>query len=320
MAKIVLGLAMSHSPQVSQEPKWWSEQAQIDQRRTPYQDLLGRKPAWMDAELDFNTWERKHNEAQAAISHLSQVLEDVNPELVVVIGDDQEELFLEDCTPTFSVFWGDESWDRPNFIHGDMSMPSRASVLWAFHGEEAEPYPGSPKVARHLIERLMHESFDVAQYSRQHEERSLGHAFTFVRRRIMRKDKVVPMIPVLINTYVPPNQPSPARCYAFGQALRKAIESWPGSERVAVIASGGLSHFVIDPDLDRQVLDGLVRKDKESLSSLPVQKLQSGSSEILNWVAAGGALEGLQMEIINYIPGYRSEAGTGVGMAFAKWL
>jgi hypothetical protein len=48
--------------------------------------------------------------------------------------------------------------------------------------------------------------------------------------------------------------------------------------------------------------------------------LQSGSSEILNWIAAGGALEGLRMELVDYIPGYRSEGGTGVGMAFAKWL
>ena len=60
--------------------------------------------------------------------------------------------------------------------------------------------------------------------------------------------------------------------------------------------------------------------DRESLLSLPRSKLQAGSSEILNWITAGGALEGLRMELIDYIPGYRSEGGTGVGMAFAKWL
>ena len=320
MAKIVLGLAMSHSPQVSQEPKWWSEQGQIDQRRTPYQELLKRKPMWMDAELRPQVWAEKHQAIQDAIGQLSAALEEAAPDIAVVIGDDQEELFLDDCMPAFSVFWGQESWDRPEFIHADMSVPSRASVLWAFHGDQPEAYPGHPEFGHHLIQHLMQEHFDVAQYSRQHEERSLGHAFTFVRRRIMSKDKVIPTIPVLINTYVPPNQPTPARCYAFGQALRRAIESWPGSERVAVIASGGLSHFVIDTELDRRVLDGLAKGDRESLSTLPRSKLQSGSSEILNWVAAGGALEGLRMQLINYVPGYRSEGGTGVGMAFAKWL
>jgi len=320
MAEIVLGLAMSHSPQVSQEPKWWSEQAQIDRRRTPYDELLKRQPAGIEAELQPEVWDCKHRAAQRAIADLAQTLDAAAPDLVVMIGDDQEELFLDDCMPTFSVFWGDESWDRPEFIHGDMSVPSRAAVLWAFHGDKPEAYPGQPLFARHMIERLMQENFDVAQYSRQHEQRSLGRAFTFVRRRIMRADKIIPMIPVLINTYVPPNQPTAARCYAFGQAIRKAIESWPGRERVAVIASGGLSHFVIDTELDQRVLDGLAKTDGESLSSLPGSKLQSGSSEILNWIAAGGALEGLRMELVDYIPGYRSEGGTGVGMAFAKWL
>jgi 3-O-methylgallate 3,4-dioxygenase len=320
MAEIVLGLAMSHSPQVSQEPKWWSEQARIDQKRTPYEELLKRKPDWIDQELSPEVWEKKHSAIQSAIADLAQTLNDVAPDVVVLLGDDQEELFLDDCMPTFSVFWGDQSWDRPEFIHGDMSVPSRASVLWAFHGEAQEAYPGHPEFGRHVIENLMEQNFDVAQYSRQHEQRSLGHAFTFVRRRIMREDRIIPMIPVLINTYVPPNQPTAARCYAFGQAIRKAIESWPGAERVAVIASGGLSHFVIDSEFDRQILEALAKGDGAALSSVPRSKLQSGSSEVLNWIAAGGALEGLRMKLVDYIPGYRSEAGTGVGMAFAKWL
>lgn len=320
MAEIVLGLAMSHSPQVSQETKWWGEQGLIDQKRTPYQELIQGKPDWIDAELRPDVWERKYAAAQIAIAKLSDALDEAAPDLIVLIGDDQEELFLDDCMPTFTVFRGDESWDRPEFIHSDMTVPSRAAVLWAFHGDEPEAYPGHPTFGHFLIERLVEQNFDVAQFSRQHEQRSLGHAFTFVRRRIMRQDKVIPLIPVLINTYIPPNQPTAARCYAFGQAIRKAIEAWPGAERVAVVASGGLSHFVIDVDLDRRVLDGLAKADAQALSSLPREKLRSGSSEILNWIAAGGALEKLSMELIDYIPGYRSEGGTGVGMAFAKWL
>lgn len=320
MAEIVLGLAMSHSPQVSQDPKWWAEQGEIDRTRTPYNELLMRKPSWLDAELDPRVWITKHRAAQAAIAHLAQCLAELSPDLLLLIGDDQEELFLDDCTPMFSVFRGEASWDRPQFAHGDMSAPSRAAVKWAFHGDRPEAYPGHPQLARHLIEQLVERDFDVAQFSRQHETRSLGHAFTFVRRRILRQDQLIPMIPVLINTYFPPNQPSAARCFALGQALRKAIECWPGSERVAVIASGGLSHFIIDTELDRRVLGGLANGDRELLSALPKGKLQAGSSEILNWIVAGGALEALRMELIDYIPGYRSEGGTGVGMAFAKWL
>jgi len=320
MAEIVFGLGTSHSPQVSQEPKWWGEQGLIDQKRTPYEELLAKKASWMDGELAPAVWADKYEAVQRAIEDLSRSLRDAEPDVIVLIGDDQEELFLNDCIPTFSVFWGKESWDRPDFIHSDMSVPSRAAVRWAFHGEAPEAYPGHPALGRHIVEQLMDQNFDVAQFTKQHESRSLGHAFTFIRRRLMQADKVIPMIPVLINTYLMPNQPSAARCFAFGRALAKAIRAWPGKERIAVIASGGLSHFVIDTELDEKVLQGLANSDEQILSSLPRDTLQMGSSEILNWIVAGGALEELRMHLVAYVPGYRSPGGTGVGMAFAKWV
>jgi OH-DDVA oxygenase/3-O-methylgallate 3,4-dioxygenase len=122
-----------------------------------------------------------------------------------------------------------------------------------------------------------------------------------------------------VNTYYPPNVPSAARCYALGKALRRAIEAWPASQRVAVIASGGLSHFVVDEDLDHRVLDGITARDAGTLGSLPRDQLRSGNSEILNWIAAAGALEGLAATVVGYVPGYRTPAGTGAGMAFARW-
>ncbi|HEY3657203.1 MAG TPA: hypothetical protein VGL34_19695 [Steroidobacteraceae bacterium] len=320
MAEIVLGLGTSHSPQVSQDPKWWGEQGLLDQKRTPYEALLRTRAAWMDGELEPSVWAEKHQSVQRAIEELSAALKSAKPDVVLLIGDDQEELFLDDCIPTFSLFWGKESWDRPEFIHSDMSVPSRAAVRWAFHGDAPEAYPGHPALGRHIVEQLMGQHFDVAQFTKQHESRSLGHAFTFVRRRLMDADRIIPMIPVLINTYLMPNQPSAARCFAFGRALANAIRTWPGTERIAVVASGGLSHFVIDTELDKIVLEGLANSDESVLSSLPKEKLQMGSSEILNWIVAGGALEDLRMQLVAYVPGYRSPGGTGVGMAFARWV
>jgi len=274
----------------------------------------------MDGELEPSVWAEKHQSVQRAIEELSAALKSAKPDVVLLIGDDQEELFLDDCIPTFSLFWGKESWDRPEFIHSDMSVPSRAAVRWAFHGDAPEAYPGHPALGRHIVEQLMGQHFDVAQFTKQHESRSLGHAFTFVRRRLMDADRIIPMIPVLINTYLMPNQPSAARCFAFGRALANAIRTWPGTERIAVVASGGLSHFVIDTELDKTVLEGLANSDESVLSSLPKEKLQMGSSEILNWIVAGGALEDLRMQLVAYVPGYRSPGGTGVGMAFARWV
>jgi 3-O-methylgallate 3,4-dioxygenase len=88
---------------------------------------------------------------------------------------------------------------------------------------------------------------------------------------------------------------------------------------VAIMASGGLSHFFVDEELDRQVLDALAKNDGEALIALPAAKLESGNSEIRNWIATAGAVEHLPMHLVDYVPSYRSEAGSGVGMAFAVW-
>ena len=89
--------------------------------------------------------------------------------------------------------------------------------------------------------------------------------------------------------------------------------------KIAIVASGGLSHFIIDEALDQQVLQGITRKQRELLDSLPMNKLNSGNSEIRNWIAAAGAMQDMSVKLIDYVPAYRSEAGTGCGMAFARW-
>jgi 3-O-methylgallate 3,4-dioxygenase len=155
-------------------------------------------------------------------------------------------------------------------------------------------------------------------FTKQPAGRTLGHAFTFPRYRL-GLPPATPIVPVFVNTYYPPNVPSAARCYEFGRALRRAVESWPAQAKVAVIASGGLSHFVVDEDLDHQVLDGITARDAGSLGSLSRDQLRSGTSETLNWIAAAGALETLAPTVLDYVPGYRTPAGTGAGMAFARW-
>ena len=113
--------------------------------------------------------------------------------------------------------------------------------------------------------------------------------------------------------------PSAARCYRLGQVIGQAVESWAEDARVAVIASGGLSRFVVDEDLDRSVLNALVPGTPSRCARFPRKNLRSGTSEILNWIAAAGALEKLRASVVDYIPGYRSPAGTGTGMAFVYW-
>lgn len=143
-----------------------------------------------------------------------------------------------------------------------------------------------------------------------------GHAFGFPVERLFR-GREIPIIPILLNTYYPPNVLSPKRCLAIGAALAEAIENSPSAFRVAVLASGGLSHFVVEEELDRAVIDNLERPDK--LREVAREALLEGSSEILNWILTAGAMAGHPVRWREYEAVRRTPAGTGIGLGFAVW-
>ena len=132
-------------------------------------------------------------------------------------------------------------------------------------------------------------------------------------------DQSPPIVPITINTCYPPNWISPRRAYALGQAVRRAVDAWDTDQTVAFVTSGGLSHFLVNEELDGTIVEAIRRKDHETLKSLPVRKLMSGSSEIRNWVAVTAAANDLALDWISYVPAYRSRAMTGVGLCFAHW-
>jgi hypothetical protein len=109
---------------------------------------------------------------------------------------------------------------------------------------------------------------------------------------------------------------SPRRAYALGRAVREPIESWACDARVAIVTSGGLSHFTVDEEIDRLAPEGLTTANDQILSTLPRHKLQSATTEILNWVAAAGAMGDTPMEQITYETAYRSPEGL---VAAAPW-
>ena len=330
MARIVLGAGTSHSPQLSSPPEIWHDHAARD-KRNPFlvaQDgevyafeQLPLRPEWAidPSRLTLEVWQGVRERTDSAIDKLSDALNAAAPDVVVIVGDDQDELFLADGVPAIAIYWGETITDIPPTDAELDHIPAGIQAAhWAIHSEKPEPYPVASGLGQHVVEDLMLDEFDVCQASQQPAGRGIGHAFTFVRRRLMR-DRLVPILPVVLNTYVAPNQVSPRRCYSLGRALRRAIERYSEDLAVAVVASGGLSHFVVDEDLDRRVIDGLASRDIDSLTTIPRKFMRSGSSEILNWIAVGGAVEHLQMELVDYVPGYRSTAGTGIGACFAVW-
>src|SRR5579871_5496525 len=208
----------------------------------------------------------RHTRCQNAIRDLADFFEQHRPDAAVVVGNDQMEVFTSDHVPAFAVFWGDyvEGHPRtPEFLAKLNRGVARAEA------DRTPPvytqYPCLPGMGRHVIEQLIAGGFDVTQLKKlavgEIGVNSAPHAYGFVYRRVMR-DKVVPHVPVFVNTFYPPNQPPAGRCFEFGRALARAIASWPEDWKVAVIGSGGMTHFVVDEEFDREVLDGL-RKCEE---------------------------------------------------------
>ena len=328
MADIVIGIASSHTPQLSSGVDMWPDHAARDQRYQllgkdaeyhTYEETLAGADPGIARELEPDVWESKYQRAQAAISSLATALAAANADLALVIGDDQRELFIDDGIPAFACFTGTELLDMAPDAETFAKLPKGIqAAYWAVHGEGKAIHPVAKELSAHIAERLTLADFDLTVFTRQPAGRTLGHAFTFPRYRL-GLPAATPIVPVFVNTYYPPNVPSAARCYELGRVLRRAVESWESEARVAVIASGGLTHFVIDEALDRGVLDAIAARDAAALGAIPRDKLRSGNSEILNWVTAAGALEGLTPTVVDYVPGYRTPAGTGTGMAFARW-
>jgi 3-O-methylgallate 3,4-dioxygenase len=331
MARIVLGLGTSHTPMLNTAREDWDKWIQRDTsfnanrfldkngRPATYAELLTVANPGIAARVDTETLVGLHDKSQAGLERLEKAIADARLDALIVVGDDQDELFHTDNLPSLLIYYGDTIPNTPRHLKNpsDLAWFQYARGL-NYEQESQRDFPVRRDLAMHLIAELMEREIDVSSSKKLQPGEGEGHAIGFVHKRLMN-ETVTPVIPVFLNTYYPPNQPTPKRCYDIGVAIRQAVESFPADLRVGVLASGGLSHFVVDEELDRKVLDALERKDKDTLINLDRNKLNSGSSEIRNWICAAGAVEHLTMKWRDYLPCYRTPAGTGTGVAFAIW-
>jgi hypothetical protein len=333
VAKVVLGLGTSHGPLLTFGAEYWMEYSKRDRKNQrlnlsngtyiSYDELEKQVSGRYAAAATVEEFQRKEGACHESLDRLAAALETARPDVVVIVTDDESELFSRCNTPAVSIYYGQSIITRPfssKMIELDAPPPYFASMVQNFAMEKPNEFPAAPGFARELIERMIQNHIDVGAASQVEEptQYGLGHGIGFVIRRLFG-NKPIPVVPVLLNTYYPPNAPLPARCFEIGRALRAAIEASTGSERVAIVASGGLSHFVVDEGLDRKIIAAIEHGHCEDLRALPVESLNSGSSEIRNWIALAGAMYGFNAERVDYQPLYRTPAGTGLGAAFALW-
>jgi aromatic ring-opening dioxygenase catalytic subunit (LigB family) len=329
MGKIVLGIGASHTPLLAMEARHWMHRAAVDYankalnlsdgRALTYEELLKEVGPRYAAMVTPEILADKAQLCSAALDRLGQELAAADPDVVIIVGDDQRELFDANNQPTLAIYHGAEleTQDkyRPEGAPEHVQQVGKGYLMDTVHR-----FAAAPELALEVIAGLMERDVDVATVAGVEDarKRGFGHAYGFIVQRLMGARRI-PVLPVILNTYYPPNVPSSRRTYAMGRALAAAVAASPSQARVAVVASGGLSHFVVDETLDRGILGAFERNDAEYLSSIPREALISGSSEILNWVMTAAAVADLPLKWSEYHALYRTAAGTGVGAAFAVW-
>lgn len=326
MAKIVLGGGLSHTPLLTMRAEDWIERSKADLNSPGLNLSDGRSLSYAELKSErgepyadiatFEVFQERALRCDQALTRFADALEASAPDVVIIVGDDQEELFSLENMPAVSLFYGEKI--VMHAMPGFGQMPRWAQDVWRGYAmDKAHIFDGHQEFALDLIKAMMDADVDVASSSgtTKTEGTGFGHAVGFVVRRVFRKE--IPVVPLLLNTYYPPSVVTASRAYAIGQALAKAVNASELDLRVAIIASGGLSHFVVDEKLDRETLDAFTQGSPAPLRSIPRCALNSGSSEILNWVLVAGATESLEAGWQEYEPVYRTPAGTGVGIGIA---
>jgi len=343
MAQHVLSIGMSHSTMVTLDDSLWEEWAAGDAaiailydeegEQVSYAQLLERAGDRYAQQVTPQHWQEQYAAVKRALARLASDLASARLDVLIIVGDDQLELFSLASMPALAIFYGDRLtsglWTSRFAAYQRQGRPSTTqpgqrlmrAVAEGYAMDTHHEFATAPAFARALLASLIEQGFDVAgigEVPSIDETVGLGHAFGAIMTQIMREQHI-PIVPLFINTYFPPNQPTPSRCYDLGLALHQAIESYPADLRVGVVASGGLSHFVTDERLDRQVFAALRAGSEEQLRAIPPKLLNAGSSEIRNWIAVAAASRHLNLVWDEYIPVYRTRAGTGCGLGFACW-
>jgi hypothetical protein len=336
MAEIVLGIWTTHGPTLSTTPEEWLLRLPADHANKHHWYQTGRYD--FDTLVEMRSGEglaqkssleertRRNVACRAAIDQLADAYAAAAPDVAIIFGNDQQELFNDTLMPAFTVFNGDTVWNQPSSEDQVARHPPGIHAAeWGHKPPIYTEYPGHPELADYLIGKLVAHSFDITRANRlpvleHHWHSGIGHAFGFVYRQIMR-DQVVPHVPFITNTFFPPNQPTARRCFEMGRTVGRAVKAWQSDARVAVFGSGGMSHFVIDEPFDQTIFAALAARDAEALCTIGEDWLQSGTSELKNWIAAAGALfeTDLTGGVVDYQPCYRSQAGTGTANGFVYW-
>lgn len=305
---IGLGLASSHAPAMFCPAEVWPK---VYGAIPDYMKASQPHTAKLETPEVISQYIRR---IDSAFEVLRGQLEAYKPDAVIFVGDDQEDMFDERCNPALCLYTGDEVWgSEAPFYMDQAAETSRIHI------------PVHTELSKYLLGELLEEGFDMASTSvmkpmGRHPERGTSHMIVYPARRLLpRLD--VPIIPLYLNCYFPP-LPSAKRCWQLGEALARLLARRP--ERVAIYASGGLSHDPVGPragwidaPLDQWILERIASNrgsDLQNLFTFDSATMHGGSGEIRAWIVAAAACQ-WKGTVVDYIQAHHAKTGLG----FAYW-
>ncbi|MFQ5692765.1 MAG: hypothetical protein ACE5IM_06955 [Nitrospinota bacterium] len=224
-------------------------------------------------------------------------------EALVVFGNDHIQAFPPDRFPTLAV-------------GAAPRHPNVASEGWMPEVEGGRR--GDADLGLHLADALPAAGFDPLVC----RSLELDHSVVTTLHRI--GDPPIPIVPVLQNTVAPPLAPA-ERSYALGLAVRRALEGYDGAERVGVLGTGALSHWIGTPEMgrihqdwDRAAIDLLAEGKADRLAEWRQEEIDAGgngANEIRNWIAAAAVAGNTRGELWVYEP----EPAWFTGIAVMEW-
>ncbi|MBV9120923.1 MAG: hypothetical protein JOZ39_09460 [Chloroflexi bacterium] len=308
MSKIVAGAASSHAFAL-EDPKNWD--VVRDRVSSFYERRYGRPPeaqARMQQETPEDN-QRRYQNLRDAFGHIRESLAALKPDVLVLVADDQDEIFTEETYPQIGVYLGKDFVCRGRHQASDYSGT------------------GHPELAHAILRECVESDIDMSAIGALPDNVLAAHAFGPVLRAIDPEARI-PAVPVFVNCIHIP-APSPARCYYLGQVLARAIEKCPGVKTAAIYGSGGLSHFPgsypgfpkgdfpfggIIEEYDHMILDKLRAGRGSELAKLSSKELlDNGEIELRSWITMLGAIGDAKPQVLAYEPFYQGIMGMGVG-------
>lgn len=243
----------------------------------------------------------------AAFAEARRRLVECRPQALVCVSVEHFTNFFLNNLPAFGIGTAD---GYPGPVTEEMG---------AFLRVPRHTYPGQRELGMRIYSYALAHDFDPAL---------VGGDFAFdenfcVPLHHLDPSSSLPLVPIVVNAVNPP-YPTPRRCYDFGAMLRAAIESQDVVDRVAVLATGGLSHWVgmpeagnINEPFDRDFLDRLASGDRVRVTGYTDAEIDAagnGAHEIRPWVVVAGAA-GVPFDTLAYEPVPAWLTGTAVAAA-----